>query len=233
MLVARETLCSYADSVLSCAGPFILGGLPSWNQHESQRVPGIVGLIHRGGREECLLFRDGGVRCVRYDPDYYRDGPPKVEWYELDLPSPAVALGGGMQGIAALRDGRVVLWGDRENLPPDTSEVSVVDGLSAAVGVANGGDFSCALLAGGTVSCWNYRGNVPKEIQTVAGVVGAKTVVAGSHHACALVEDGRVQCWGSNEYGQRGTGEVDDAELDSYKPGFYIATFVELPAQAG
>jgi alpha-tubulin suppressor-like RCC1 family protein len=40
--------------------------------------------------------------------------------------------------------------------------------------------------------------------------LGAVDIVTGSAHSCALLSDGTVRCWGDNEFGQLGTGALDD-----------------------
>ncbi len=45
---------------------------------------------------------------------------------------------------------------------------------------------------------------------SVVGVtnVASLAVVIGYGYTCALLESGFVECWGSNQYGQRGVGDV-------------------------
>ena len=69
------------------------------------------------------------------------------------------------------------------------------------------GDFVCALVTDGTVSCWNVGGSgglvVPDEPadasvpQKIPGLPGAATGLAGgTGYACASLQDGTVWCWG-------------------------------------
>ena len=79
-------------------------------------------------------------------------------------------------------------------------------------------EFSCALLADGTVRCWGRNGGgqlgdgTTREagrlnpVQVLASgstqgsnVLGGVTQIsAGGFHACALLEDETVRCWGFN-----------------------------------
>ena len=89
----------------------------------------------------------------------------------------------------------------------------------AAVNFDTGGLHTCALIEGGTVSCWGYNyygqlGNNSKTDSTVPTPVysvdgngfSASTVSAGYYHTCALISDGTVKCWGYGSYGQLGNG---------------------------
>lgn len=63
----------------------------------------------------------------------------------------------------------------------------------------------CALLEGGTVTCF---GNLWKG--EVAGIKDAKQLRVGWNHACALGGDGKITCWGENKRGQLGNGSYGD-----------------------
>ncbi len=79
--------------------------------------------------------------------------------------------------------------------------------------VVAGGNFSCALLTSGSVSCWGadqvkQLGTGDATEQTVPQTVPlpgkALQIAAGSDAACALLQDGTVQCWGNNSHGMLG-----------------------------
>jgi alpha-tubulin suppressor-like RCC1 family protein len=90
--------------------------------------------------------------------------------------------------------------------------VSVV-GIAGATDVAVGGRHTCAVLAGGTVSCWGYNnvGQLGDGTTTssavpvpVTGMAQATSLAGGDYHTCAMGTSGAVSCWGSNESGQLG-----------------------------
>jgi len=81
--------------------------------------------------------------------------------------------------------------------------------------VTAGGGHTCALLPGGTVSCWglNREGQLGDGTLTdrsspaaVPGLSGVTAVAAGDQHTCALLPGGTVSCWGRNINGELGDG---------------------------
>jgi alpha-tubulin suppressor-like RCC1 family protein len=107
------------------------------------------------------------------------------------------------------------------NWPCSTIPAPAVSGLGNVVAIAAGdGDFVCALLSNGTVSCWGDNSNgqlgdgttTPRPAPVaVSGLTGATAVAAGQEHSCALVSGGTVQCWGSNTSGQLGNGKMSNS----------------------
>ena len=110
----------------------------------------------------------------------------------------------------------------------------MVEGITDAKAIATGGEHSCAVHEGGTISCWgnNWYGqlgngqsgeNVESSVPVgVAGITDAIAVTAGWDYSCALHEDSTVSCWGDNWYGQLGngqsTGDRQDNSADSSVP---------------
>lgn len=103
-----------------------------------------------------------------------------------------------------------------------------VSGIKNAVSVSAGGKHSCALLEGGSVSCWGFNGDdqlgnssVPDRWSCsefrcaqsnypvlVEDVSGAKQISVGEDHTCALLNGGGIKCWGYNFDGQLGNESV-------------------------
>jgi alpha-tubulin suppressor-like RCC1 family protein len=107
----------------------------------------------------------------------------------------------------------------------DTFEENPVPvlGLSNVTALANGSEFSLALLSDGTVRAWGNNGHGQlgdgtggrdtstwakgSKYVTVAGLSSVKAIAAANSHALALLENGAVEAWGNNNYGQLGNGE--------------------------
>lgn len=166
--------------------------------------------------------------------------------------SPFVELDAGRRHGCALRaDGTVACWGKGhlaqlgdEMIEDSLTGFRPVLGVESASNIAAGGDFSCAIVAGGRVVCWgfNLMGQVGDgSILTIAAartpvpdVREAFDVAAGADHTCAAVR-GAVRCWGANHSGQLGDGtrepsvrpvtveRLDDAESLSAGSGFSCA----------
>jgi alpha-tubulin suppressor-like RCC1 family protein len=88
-------------------------------------------------------------------------------------------------------------------------------GISDAVEVVAGGQFTCARRAGGAVRCWGKNssgqlgdGTLKDRRQPVAvkGLTDAVQLIAGHEHVCARRAGGAVVCWGKNSSGQLGDG---------------------------
>lgn len=139
--------------------------------------------------------------------------------------TPAIAIAAGRSHTCALRaDSTVVCWGkagsgalgDGTAAGTRTLPGPSVVGLSNVTAIAAGDQFTCALRAGGAVSCWgrNDEGQLGdattvarKEPVDVHGMTDAVAITAGEKHACALHLDGRVSCWGQHQVGQLGDSD--------------------------
>jgi len=169
-----------------------------------------------------------------YNPDFNNPDPA------LLIPSPVVNLtgvvsvsGADFHSLAALADGTVWAWGANGSGQlgqPDsvvgltasqqyTSVPLKVPGISTAIAVAAGTDFSLALLSDGTVLAWGDGndgqlggGGDPytpgiltgPTLMPVLHLTGVVAIAAGDRHAIALKSDGTVWAWGYNVYGQLG-----------------------------
>jgi alpha-tubulin suppressor-like RCC1 family protein len=149
-------------------------------------------------------------------------------------------------GCAVTQDGSVHCWGtdDEGQCSGDGKRAKYildkllrhavrVEGVTGAIAVATGHQFTCALarVAGrGQVRCWgdSYGGQLgsgdrrPEEIARPSPVpidADIVAVSAGEHHACALDAAGGVWCWGEGFYGELGVDrQTVGTELSSYMP---------------
>ena len=155
---------------------------------------------------------------------------------------PGVVAAGGLDvgryhTCAVLPGGRLRCWGyggdgqlgyaNRSSIGDDETPAAAgpVDfGAGRSVLAVSAGDVhSCALLEGGSVSCWGFGGEGrlgyantatigDDEAPASAGAVDlgpgrtAKAVAAGRAHSCAVLDDGTVRCWGFAFDGRLGYG---------------------------
>ena len=182
------------------------GALKCWGRNDGGQL-GLADLMNHGDRSGQM-----------------GDGLP-----EIVLGGPAVAVAAGAAHTCAVTGGGAIrCWGagDAGQLGQGSNAGALVPPATpvalpgAAIGVAAGADFSCALLAGGAAACWGggARGQLGTGDTTGRATPGdavsfgakATALAAGARHACALLADGRVACWGANDSGQLGLGDTQD-----------------------
>lgn len=110
----------------------------------------------------------------------------------------SVIAGGVSHSLAVKDDGTVWAWGSNSAKQVDPSsnaetveKPSKVKGISRAVSVAAGSDFSAALLYDGTVTAWGGG----KDFFEVSGLSGISSISAGQGTLLALKYDGSVWQW--------------------------------------
>ena len=126
---------------------------------------------------------------------------------------------GDYHTCAVLSDGSARCWGmnvdsntlfgtlgDGSSRSSSSVPVSVV-GITNATGIAaaSPGFHSCAVLTGGSVTCWGWNaagqlGDGTKTVRLVpvpvSSISTATSVVTAHSSSCAMLSDGSVQCWG-------------------------------------
>lgn len=149
-------------------------------------------------------------------------GPPGP----TPAPTDRIASNGSTQVCAVTDAGTVECWGTGwlgnagATSRAQRLQATPVDGVSGAVAVGMGRDFSCALLDTGGVRCWggNAQGQLGDGSNTtrptpvdVVGIGDATGLALGTGgHACAVLDTGGVRCWGENGHGQLGDGTTTD-----------------------
>jgi alpha-tubulin suppressor-like RCC1 family protein len=112
-----------------------------------------------------------------------------------------------------LEDGTVLGWGFNrfgevgDGTTTNRDRPTKVAGVSNAVAISAGWDFSVALLSDGTVMEWGATYSNPSPRPTPAPVIGARGVralVAGGAHVAAITNSGGVMTWGSDAHYETG-----------------------------
>ncbi len=183
-------------------------------------------LITGGMTNNCLVTREGAIRCTGSNSEGQSTPPPGAFAYA------PVALGAA-HACALRPDKTIACWGSNSygelNAPPGTfqrlsSSTDVetcgvgTDGSIACWGsdslrdatpagtfrdVRVGYGFACGQRTDDSVDCWGYAWS---DTPTSPGEPLASITVGGFGHACGLRGDRTVRCWGHNDvYGDEPT----------------------------
>lgn len=145
-------------------------------------------------------------------------------------------------------ENRVKCWGsnDRGQLGQisDIQSTRVplrVNGITNAIAITAGEQYTCALLATQRIACWgkNDKGQLgnntntdsvtPQEVRTSSGALTLATSVSGGNsHVCARRTDSTVWCWGWNQFGQLGDDSTSDRNRAVSVYGITTATSLGL-----
>lgn len=112
-----------------------------------------------------------------------------------------VDIAAGSQSTCVLEsEGRVRCWGG--------SLGGAMAGIPEAHLLSAMGSTTCALLEGGSVSCWTAQDPQPQTLKNPSADNPSVAIglSVGQDHACVLDASGQVYCWGSNLMGQIGAG---------------------------
>ena len=236
---AEETCARLSNGTAQCWGQNSYGELGNGSKVASAipvAVSSLDGVIKLavGNGHACALLSDGSVNCWgdNEDGELGNDSTsdstsdstaPLVVTAGAALPAAGVTqlvLGSDSYNCVLVSDGAVQCIGLWES-NGSTSTLTTVPGISGVASLDANYQFTCVLLAGGTMECWGEDAygeigngfvppNSPFEVYVppaaVAGVSSAKSISVGYHDACAVMDDGTVQCWGFNYDGELGNG---------------------------
>lgn len=199
-------------------------------------VAGLGGVtaLTAGSWHQCALLADRSVRCWG-DNQFGQLGNGTTTDSATPVPvagslPPVTAITAGAEHTCALdATGEAWCWGFNrygqlgQGSPGETPITipSRVLGTLGASAIDAGGETTCALVVGGSVSCWgdNTDGGLGTGTTTlsarpnlVLGLRGATSVSAGGA-SCATLPDGRADCWGGDRSGQLGRGTTDPGPI--------------------
>jgi alpha-tubulin suppressor-like RCC1 family protein len=220
---------------VACWGAGQHGQLGNSASSDSPNPVAVTGLskaflMAAGQAHACALDSGGDVQCWGEDDQgQLGDNQPfssssmSNKPVSVELSSSATGIAAGSKHVCALTFDTVACWGSNGfgqlgfGSVTNISRPIPVPGISGAVQVSAGQDFTCALLVDGTAKCWGRNdshqlgGGAGPGPVAVAGLTNAIAIAAGADHACALSAFGTVSCWGGNSSGQIGDGTVNPA----------------------
>lgn len=145
---------------------------------------------------------------------------------------------GNSHSCARLGSGMVKCWGDNSagQLGDGTTTTALsavsVSAITTSTFISSAGWLhSCALISGGTASCWGFNlsgqlgnGATSQSLTpvNVSGISTATSIATGNRHTCFLLSDGTVKCAGRNLEGQLG---MDQIQID---PRQYMSAEFQL-----
>jgi alpha-tubulin suppressor-like RCC1 family protein len=224
-----------ADATVRCwsglgVGIPILGDGTSSSSWTPVAVTGITDaqLVRAGTTHVCVLRTTGEVACWGA-AGLLGNGTSTASAVAVPVTGVTDAIGlaaANDHSCVVRRGGRVSCWGAGAGLGTGGATIpgialTPVDtvGIADATAVATGLEFTCAIRAGGRLSCWGNdavgqvgdgdpAATTPRNYWTVPRDVfasGVTAITAGRTTACAI-RDVAVSCWGEGIGGQLGDG---------------------------
>jgi alpha-tubulin suppressor-like RCC1 family protein len=118
-------------------------------------------------------------------------------------------------GIAS--SGLAYCWGEGGSgqlgtgrLTNETTPAAVQGGTRFTI-IAAAGSNTCAIAETGDTMCWGGRFGLSPGL--ISGGNRFIDLRLGANHVCGVVADGTAYCWGGNQFGQLGTGGVNDSPV--------------------
>lgn len=188
-----------------------------------------INQVSVGGIHTCILTTNGSVHCwgdgqngkLGYGDTSDRNSPGEAI---PDLTNVTQISSGSSHTCALVENGSVHCWGAGGNSQlgygnsnERQSPGEPIPGLTNVVHISAGNLRTCALLEGGSVSCWGAGylgyGNTSGSSTPGGAVPGLSDVVqlsTGATYSCARVMAGNAYCWGWGNSGRLGYGNTSD-----------------------
>ncbi|WP_176475173.1 RCC1 domain-containing protein [Dietzia natronolimnaea] len=229
-----HTCALLGDRTVKCWGFNSNGQLGDGSYSDQVAPVEVTGLrdvtaIAAGYLYSCALLANGSVSCWGSNQYGQLGDGGEYPFGNRSTPDDVVGLtdvtviSAGAHHVCAQQNGRAYCWGNSSygqvgsvDAHSNANYAPVqVSGLSDVASVSAGVFHSCAVMRGGTVSCWghNAAGQLGDGSNAytgspvpVSGLSGAVTVSAGLYHTCAIVQDATLSCWGRHYHGDIGDG---------------------------
>jgi hypothetical protein len=206
--------CLIRGAAVALMAVSALPGSSLWAQHGiGGKVGASLPVVRAGYYTTCVMEAERLVSCWG---NAVGDGT--FNGLHADPVTPA-GLGGvkalavalGQDAACAIRDtpaSDVVCWSSQITAGPSVDRIFAVPGVTQAEQISFGHFTACALITGGTVTCWRMANTMDLMVAPVAGIQNAKELSVGYDHVCVILTDQTVTCWGENAAGQLGIGSV-------------------------
>ena len=222
-------VCAVANGYLYCWGNNAEGELGTGNTTNSSTPlasRSAVGSLSAGANHTCITDGySGNVLCTglnNYGQLGNNSTTNSTSFVYTNLSGAIAVYASGYHTCVLGGDNLVRCFGINNwgNLGDGTTTnrliPTLVSGLANVQQLQTGYSHNCALVQGGTVSCWGaglYIGTgqtanqlTPVTIPGLSGVLAVHTN-QGSH-TCVELSDHSVKCWGANDSGQIGDGSM-------------------------
>ena len=218
--VGDVDVCARASGGVECWGDNSLGQLTD-DMNEVNPTPVVVAGVTNAvsiSVGACAVLSNGRVSCWGNNLGGQLGLSPAIEDRTVPILLPKVRHAVRVSGDCALISGGTVsCWGvnDAGQLGNGTKTDSLapvkVKGITNAVEIGVGDQFSCALLSNHTVECWgadyaSQLGDGSLRDHTtpvrVSGVTDAVSLDVGNGRedtACVVLATGKVECWGDDD----------------------------------
>ncbi len=194
------------------------------------QVSGITNAIAiSGGLTHSLaLLSDGTIRAWGANSNrQLGDGTSNTRYIPVQVSgiTNAISIAAGeSHSLALLSDGTIKAWGKNFNgqlgdgTTTSSGGISIpvqVLGISNAIAISAGNNFSLALLSDGTIRAWGSNTNrqlgngtyVDSSIPVqVLNITNAISIEGGGNFGLALLSDGTLKSWGRSAFGELGYG---------------------------
>lgn len=223
----------------------------------------VVEAITAGAAHTCAILAGGGVKCwgenasgqlglgtTENRGDDVHEMGSSLPLVDLGSGDTAVAIAAGAaHTCAVLADGGVKCWGSDANLQLGFVALSAVGDAPGEMGdhlprvalgqgataISAGFEHTCAVLAGGELTCWGANAygqlglgsivSVPASAQLSVNLgAGAKAtaISAGGQFTCATLSSSDAKCWGRNDVGQLGLGDTVSRGGSAWQMGNHL-----------